>query len=177
MLYSDYYYWLESLVDDGCHYTLLRYLYENQYRWQFALDENRSAGGINLRRRYAYDNGVDISDVGVGPCSILEMLIALADRMTEFMECSNNQISTWFWVMIQNLGLHKYDDMHFDENKVKDILDIWLDRHFLPDGTGSLFPLKLYSGDCRNLDTWGQMNAWISETFPHTDDWLKGETL
>lgn len=169
MGYSDYYLWLESLVNDGNHSKLIRYLYEQPYRWQFTLDENRAAGGLNLRSRYAYDNGVNVQDVGIGPCSILEMLIALADRMVEILTMD---IYDWFWDLMLNLNLIKFDDFHFDERGVNYILNTWLDRQYDRQGNGSLFPLKEYSGDCRNLDTWGQMNAWISENYPHTDDWL-----
>lgn len=168
-MYSDYYIWLESLVNDGNHSRLIRYLYEKPYRWQFTLDENRAAGGMNLRSKFAYDNGINIQDVGVGPCSILEMLIALADRMVEILTMD---IFDWFWDLIRNLGLDRFDDGHFDEGGVNYILNVWLDRAYDASGNGSLFPLHYYQGDCRNLDIWGQMNAWIAENYPHTDDWL-----
>lgn len=169
MGYSDYYLWLESLVSDGNHYELIHYLYEYPYRWQFTLDENRAAGGYNLRRQFAYEHGIDIQDVGYGPCSVLEMLIALADRMRELLTMD---IYDWFWDLLRNLGLNKFDDDGFDERGVNYILTEWLDRHYDSLGNGSLFPLKRYSGDCRNLDTWGQMNAWIAENYPHSDNWL-----
>ena len=164
---SDYYYWLESLVNDGNHNKLIRYLYEYPYRWQFTLDQNRAAGGLNLRNRYANENGVNVQDVGRGPCSVLEMLIALADRMTEILE---RDIYDWFWVLIKNLKLDRFDDAHFDD--IDYILNHWLDREYDSSGDGSLFPLSGYSGDVRSLDTWSQMNAWIAENYPHSDDWL-----
>ena len=168
-MYSDYYLWLESLVNDGNHSRLIRYLYEQPYRWQFTLDENRAAGGLNLRRRYACENGINLQDVGVGPCSILEMLIALADRMVEILTMD---IWDWFWDLMYNLGLDRFDDVNFDEDGVNYILCIWLDRGYDSHGNGSLFPLREYKGDCRNLDIWGQMNAWIEENYPHDSDWL-----
>ena len=171
MLYSDYYLWLDSLVNDGNHNVLIRCLYDQPFRWQFILDENRAAGGLNLRRKFAFENGINIQDVGRGPCSILEMLIALSDRMTEFLE---GDIREWFWQLIRNLSLERFDDNHFDESNVHYILNIWLDRQYDFQGNGSLFPVSKYSGDCRNLDIWGQMNVWISENYPHSDDWLYG---
>lgn len=170
MPYSDYYLWLESLVNDGNHSKLVRYLYEQPYRWQFTLDENRAAGGINLRRTFAFENGINLQDVGNGPCSILEMLIALADRMTEML---SDDIFNWFWTLMSNLRLDWFtDDYQFDEGRINDILNVWLDRQYDANGNGSLFPVHGYSGDCRNLDTWGQMNVWISENFPHSSEWL-----
>ena len=169
MNYSDYYIWLNSLVQDGNHEQLIRYLYEHEYRWQFVLDENRAAGGLNLRNQYAYEFGIDISDIGSGPCSVLEMLIALSSRMTEILSMD---IHDWFWDLLKNLGLDQFDDRHFDERGVAYILNMWLDRQYDSQGNGSLFPLKSYQGDCRNLDIWGQMNAWIDENYPHDDSWL-----
>ncbi len=169
MKYSDYYIWLKSLVDDCRHDKLLLYLYKQPYRWQFELDSNRAAGGLNLRNKFAYESGVDPQDVGDGPCSILEMLIALNDRMTEFV-CSD--IYEWFWALIHNLKLDQFDDQHFDENGINKILNVWLDRKYDANGNGSLFPVELYLGDVRALDTWGQMNVWISEKFPHDSNWI-----
>ncbi len=169
MYYSTYYLWLHSLVDDGNHDELIRYLHSQPYRWQFILDENRAAGGLNLRNKYAYEAGVNIEDVGAGPCSVLEMLIGLADRMTEILTA---EIFDWFWDLMRNLGLDKFNDSNFDERGVSYILNVWLDRTYDSKGNGSIFPLRNYSGDCRNLDIWGQMNIWISENYPHTDNWL-----
>lgn len=161
--------WLESLVDDGCHSMLLKFLNNIAYRWQFTLDENRAAGGLNLRSKFAFENSIDISDVDYGACSVLEMLIGVAVNMIDILD---EDVGTWFWVMITNLGLDQYDDRHFNEVEINYILNIWLDRRYDSNGHGSIFPLTRYSGDCRNLDTWGQMNAWIAENYPHTDSWL-----
>ena len=169
MNYSDYYLWLESLVNDGNHSVLIRYLYEVEYRWQFTLDRNRAAGGLNLRSKYAYENSIDICDVGQGECSVLEMLISVSENMVDIL---NEDIGTWFWVLLTNLGLDQFTDRCFNEGEVNYILNTWLDRDYRSNGYGSLFPLSRYNGDCRNLDTWSQMNAWIAENYPHSNSWL-----
>jgi hypothetical protein len=97
------------------------------------------------------------------------MLIALSDRMVEVLSMD---ISDWFWQLLRNLGLDQFDDRHFDNRGVSYILNMWMDRKYDSNGNGSLFPLTRYSGDCRNLDTWSQMNAWIAENYPHNDSWL-----
>lgn len=168
-MYDDYYLWLNSLVNDGNYDKLIRYLYEHEYRWQFTLDSNRAAGGVNLRNEFAYEQGIDVQDVRSGPCSILEMLIALTKRMVEILTMD---VCDWFWDLMRNLGLDRYDDRNFDEIAVGYILDVWLNRAYDSHGNGSLFPLSNYTGDCRNLDIWGQMNAWIEEQYPHSNEWL-----
>lgn len=169
MRYSEYYIWLSSLVDDGDHSILIRYLYEFPFRWQFTLDGNRAAGGLNLRYKFANDNCVNVQDVGNGPCSILEMLIGLSDRLVEVI---STDIFDCFWKLICNLRLEQYTDDSFVAEEVNYILNSWLDRDYDRSGNGSLFPLKEYDGDCRNLDIWGQMNAWVAENYKHTDQWL-----
>ena len=69
--YSDYYIWLDSLVNDGRYSKLIRHLYECEFRWQFILDKNRAAGGLNLRYEYSCLFGISFQDIGSGPCSIL----------------------------------------------------------------------------------------------------------
>ena len=63
---------------------------------------------------------------------------------------------------MDNLGLSRFDDAHFDEGGINYILNVWLDRLYDEHGNGSLFPLREYYGDCRNLDIWGQMMRYLS---------------
>ena len=133
------------------------------------MDENRAAGGEALRDKYSDEYSIDIDDVRTGPCTVLEMLISLADHMTDQLACD---ISDWFWQLIENLHLSKYDNDEFDPRAVEFIIMSWLHRSYSSNGEGSLFPLKEYKGDCRNLDIWSQMNAWINENYPTDDSWL-----
>ena len=171
---SDYYIWLRDLVGNREGYSLLlKQLDSIPFTWIFALDENRSAGGILLRGRYAYEFSVDEDDVRKGPCTVFEMLIALAGHMAEQLdETIEPQIGKWFWVLVHNLHLDKFDDDNYDARGVDYIISCWLNRNYTEKGEGSLFPLKDYSGDCRNLDIWSQMNAWINENYPVDNSWL-----
>ena len=52
---SDYYIWLRDLVGNRNGYKkLIKQLDTIPFTWIFALDENRAAGGINLRSKYAW---------------------------------------------------------------------------------------------------------------------------
>lgn len=168
---SDYYIWLRDIVGNiGDYDLLIKQLDRIPFEWVFALDENRAAGGILLRSRYANDFSVDDEEVRTGPCTVLEMLIALADHMVDQLGADT---SRWFWQLIENLHLDAYDDYNYDARCVESIILSWLLRDYEGDGEGSIFPLKAYSGDCRNLDMWSQMNAWISENYPTDDSWIK----
>ena len=167
---SDYYIWLRDLVCCIPPYNqLLKTLDSIEYRWVFTLDANRASGGINLRTRYADEHSVNEDDVRTGPCTVLEMLIGVAEAMDDQLCCG---LAHCFWDLIGNLGLSVCTDQDFDEAYVIGIIENLLDHNYASDGEGSLFPLHEYHGDCRNLDIWSQMNAWINENYPENDDWL-----
>ena len=115
-MYGDYYNWLVDLIEAGpgtAHedYTsLIHELYLLKYRWQFELDENRAIAGLALRDRYAYEAGVDRAEMSDGPCSVLEMLIGLADVMSQTFD---DTVSRWFWEMIGNLNLDHFSDGNY----------------------------------------------------------------
>ena len=167
---SDYYIWLRNLVGNRRGYSkLIKQLDSIPFEWIFSLDENRAAGGINLRSKYAYDTSTNEEDIRTGPCTVLEMLIGVAGHMEDQLA---NDIETWFWVLIENLCLDQFDDNNYDPRGVEYLVQSWLHRRYRKNGAGSIFPLKHYPGDCRNLDIWSQMNAWINENYPTDDSWL-----
>ena len=61
---SDYYIWLRDLTGNRREYTkLIKQLDSIQFIWVFTLDGNRAAGGLNLRRRFAYEASMNEEDV------------------------------------------------------------------------------------------------------------------
>ena len=168
---SDYYIWLRDLVCRSRfgYDKLLTLLDNTEYVWIFSMDENRSYGGMNLRGQFSEETSTNEDDIRVGPCSVLEMLIGVADKMDSQLDFG---LDRCFWILIDNLGLGEFNDRRFNEYKVKSIVNTWLNHDYTSDGVGSIFPLKHYQGDCRNLDIRAQMNAWINENYPETDDWL-----
>ena len=167
---SEYYIWLSELVGNrGAHSKLIKHLDTMAYMWVMVLDSNRASGGKNLRTRYAYETSIDEEDVRNGPCTVLEMLISVADHMVDQLDAD---ISYWFWVLMNNLGLDEYTDDNYDTKEVEMIVNKWLQHDYMPNGFGSIFPLKHFSGDCRYLDVWSQMNEWIKENYPEDGSWL-----
>jgi hypothetical protein len=168
---SDYYIWLRDLVGDRGEYKrLIKTLDTTAFAWFLTSDENRSAGGINLRGEYAYETSTDDEDSRIGPCTVLEMLISVARHMEDQI---GNSAEECFWMLIHNLTLDRFTDDNYNSCEVEAILKTWLYRNYNRDGTGSIFPLKHYRGDCRNLDIWSQMNAWIAENYPVDNSWLE----
>lgn len=175
-MHGDYYNWLVDLIEAGpgtAHedYTsLIHELYLMKYRWQFELDENRAIAGLALRDRYAYEAGVDRAEMSDGPCSVLEMLIGLADVMSQTFD---DTVSRWFWEMIGNLHLDHFSDGNYDSYSAVSVVNRWLDRRFSSNGNGSIFPIPRYHGDARNLQVWDAMNEYMNEFYPLDKNWLK----
>ena len=167
---SDYYIWLRDLVGNRRGYKkLIKQLDQIPFTWAFTLDANRAAGGVELRNRYASETSTFEEDIRQGPCTVLEMLIALAGHMEDQLSCD---VETWFWQLIDNLCLDQFSDDNYDARGVEYLVNTWLNRNYSSNGAGSIFPLNNYPGDCRNLDIWSQMNAWINENYPSDDSWL-----
>ena len=101
---SDYYMWLldrvRALHGEYENYVrLMKHLFSTEYIAVLPLDENRLQGGLSLRYRFALEEGVYVEDVHDGPCTVLEMLEALAENISYD---TSETISRWFWELIHN---------------------------------------------------------------------------
>ena len=141
-------------IDVYEHEDLLKYLFDTEFTWTIDHDANRAAKGLNLR--YEYNKKWDYGDT---PCSVLEMLIALA-RDWEHEICydfeKGDRSALWFWTMIKNLKL-------MDSNEYSKILKKWLSREFDEDGYGSPFPRKNCDKDQRKVEIWMQLQGYVLE--------------
>ena len=133
------------------------------------MDRNRAMDGMQLRVIFMQNHGPVGSSVNRGPCTMLEMLVELARKMSFIMEDVDNPHRTaeCFWRMIRNLGLIQLRDLDFDENdgtyKVAAALKRVNDRTYDRNGLGGLFPLNRPQEDQRQVEIWYQMHAWLIE--------------
>lgn len=160
--------WLFRFIGDFSGYSkLLEYLYQVDYVWIIPMDENRASDGLNLRNRFCDIYHLDASQLndifGSKPCSMLEMMIALAIRIEDdFMGTeNNNNIPRWFWSMIHSLGLQFCRDDSFTQEKVDSVILQFIEHKYGQDGRGSLFCVPMHNVDFRNLQIWDQMNYWL----------------
>ena len=63
--------------------------------------------------------------------------------------------------MIRNLGLGSMTDVNFDDDYVKDRIEIFLYREYEPDGKGGLFTIKNCDIDLRTVEIWTQLCWYI----------------
>lgn len=154
---------------------LLTFLYDTQFVPDNEMDCNRAVDGENLRGRFATEcndipgtipeNNVNVAFHGK-PCSMLEMMVALALRCEEtIMEDADigNRTGQWFWSMIVSLGLASMDDNRFHQSRAEFVVERFHRRDYQPNGAGGLFTLQNPKEDMRTLDIWYQMMAYLNE--------------
>lgn len=170
---NKYFKWLYDLVC-GKRYSksmsyekLLMRLHDTEFIYSILMDENRAEDGVDLRYRFG-DECACLNEVDLyltGPCSVLEMMVALALRCEEHIMYDpsyGDRTSQWFWGMIVNLGLGSMTDDRFDRDFVDETIDIFLRREYEPNGEGGLFTIKDCKFDLRAIDIWYQLNWYLN---------------
>ncbi len=157
----EYFIWLCEKIDNGetQNYTDMLYLLHSiDFRYSVYMDENRLIDGLDLRNEH---HGL----VNINPCSVLEMFVALSEKCEHFI-MDNGEVdrtSSWFWLMMINLGLDMYDNNNYNEESIRDIIDTFLDRTYLPNGYGGAFITMDTQRDMRDIELWVQLNMYINE--------------
>lgn len=165
--------WLYGLVNpvtlknpSKTYWSLMRLLYQKEFAWSIHNDENREEDGHELRYEFMSDCHIRIVDecwLGL-PCSVVEMLISLARRLTYE---DGREMEAWFWEMVENLGLTEYNDLtlHAADQKIEieQTLDRLVGRSYSHNGEGGLFPLSYSEEDQRDVEIWYQACAYLAE--------------
>lgn len=174
-LEKGYFEWLYDLVcNDGYvkeleYDELLFHLYQINFVFLMDRDENRFYDGISLRYYYGNEVGADQKQIEKvlddRPCSVLEMLVALALRIeNELMSDPEygNRAWKWFWKMMTNLNLGGMTNDKFDKEYVDRVIERMLARKYEANGRGGLFTIANCKEDLRDVEIWAQMNWYIN---------------
>lgn len=170
---NSYFKWMCDLVcgdrfaDEISFSKLLMHLHNTEFRWIHARDKNRAEDGKSLRYRFGLDLDIPsyITDELDGPCSVLELIVAIALHIEERImddPMVGNRTRQWFWGMITSLGLGSMHNDRYDRQYVDDILKRFLDRRYEPNGKGGLFTVKNHEYDMRDIEIYGQMCAYVN---------------
>lgn len=169
---SDYFEWMHDLVCGNrfgrsiSYRKLLTFLHDVEFTYFIPYDENRAVEGIALRYRYCVIHECEDMEIYLtGPCSVLEMMIALAIRCEENIMDDpgmGDRTGQWFWNMITNMGLGSMSDSNYNEWLVNDVVTRFLERDYEPDGRGGLFRVKGWHRDMRTAEIWHQLMAYIN---------------
>ena len=143
---------------------LLSYLSHREFTVIIPKDLNRAKDGIDLRLRYQTITGEYPNPDE--PCSVLEMMVALAIRCEESImdnPAYGDRTAQWFWSMIKNLGLYSMTNNRFNIVYVSAVIDRFLDRAYEPDGEGGLFKIPNCKYDLRDVEIWYQL-CWYLDS-------------
>jgi hypothetical protein len=170
---NDYFYWMYHLVcgdrypEEISFKKLLMHLHDTEFTYSILRDENRAQDGIDLRRRFELITECPgVSEYLRGPCSVLEMMVALAIRCEENImddPSVGDRTGQWFWGMVVNLGLGAMNDRMYDERFVEESLMRFLNRDYEPDGKGGLFTVRDHRRDLRTVEIWYQL-CWYLDS-------------
>lgn len=172
-----YFDWMYRLVYNKKLYTfsykkLFKYLNSIDFIYKIPMDGNRYEDGINLRYRFAdeYDFSENVISVVLDerPCSVFEMMVALALRCEETIMLDpeiDGGTYLWFYNMIENLGLNKMYDSKFNSDIVDNVLYKLLNRRYKRNGEGGLFITESNEYDFRNMEIWQQMCFYLDEKY------------
>jgi len=185
-LTTEYFQWLGHKIKvENANYSywiLAKVLFMKEFFWIVPNDDNRAADGIRLRERFAMNiGGAESHDILEGPCRVLEMLVALAERFEDQLAglTGPDHTARRFWEMMRNCGLKLYSDQWFFKNLgddddfptgqagmlVEQKINRVLERTYKPNGEGGLFPLKNTCKNQKRVEIWYQMNSYIHENY------------
>lgn len=152
-------------AEEVSYTKLLAHLHNIEFTWFVPYDDNRADDGLQLRRRYGIDcENLDLQKYLKGPCTVLEMMVALAIRCEECImddTVYGDRTGQWFWGMIHNLGLTPMNDPGYDASLVDKAIERLLDREYEPDGTGGLFTIRNCDRDLRTVEIWRQLSWYL----------------
>lgn len=169
-----YFRWLCQLVCDMKHpferySTLLQHLHDIQFEYILEMDENRLMDGLDMRYKFGreskYPDSMVASLLDNRPCSVLEMMVALAVRCEEhIMEDPDlgDRTGKWFWTMVQSLGLIELTNRSYNSDYVDLVIEQFLNRTYARDGRGGLFTVEGCREDMRNIEIWYQLNMYLN---------------
>lgn len=153
-----------DLPTDHCTRIILK-LQDTVYQPYLPMDLNRESDGMDLRYRYALESGQDprlVADIlDTRPCSMLEMMVALAIRCEDSIMSNpeyGDRTSKWFWDMVSSLGLASEKESEWDY-----ILDRFMNNSYKRDGMGGLFYIPGINRNLTKLEIWVQLNLYLGQ--------------
>ena len=161
-----YYEWLLNKINyhDTDYDSTLETLFTVEFTWDVANDDNRAEDGLVLRSTFMSEEKWNTSPCSDEPCSVLEMMIALAMRIENdiMWDGERDRTAKWFWEMFRNLKLDSAPTVW----DVHDILEKFLLREYEYDGTGGLFPLGEWATeDQRDVEIWYQAQLFLMKNY------------
>lgn len=167
---------------DGTGYSMLCGILQDKPFYPLVeMDENRWEDGMRLRldfveetEKYAPDQYycLDMLDSLLGGCTVLEVLVVMAEKMNYEMLDSSHEatVGKWMEELIGNLGLDMYTDSEVMNNEnayfeIERVIDRFVFRQYNWRGEGGLFPLRNPRYNQTEIELATQMNNYLMENY------------
>jgi len=138
-------------------------MFDTEFTWTVAHDDNRIQDGLALREEWGSESGVRSHQLHIlGECSFLEVHIGLSRRLSF---TAGGEAPGWAWALLTNLELHRLKDPFTRRKQIKaeEIMETVIQRRYSPDGSGGFFPLAWPDDDQTTVELWYQLNAYVGE--------------
>lgn len=157
---------------DGC----LRLLHDIPFVWIIWSDEDRAGDALSFRQNDFLGFQRDLGTMdqqwlnawSLAAPSVLEVLLGICRRWNAYFE---DPMSYYFDKhLFRNLQLDRYPGRVISaraQTMIRNRLETWMFRQFLPNGEGSPFPIHQSHliHDQREIPIWDQMNAYSAQHF------------
>jgi len=147
-------------VDVPIYWDLMRIMYKTEFVWVIEGDKNRAEDGVELRQDFLRQAFIKNDPHWFNsPCSVLEVLIAFANRAWFQTDIPSKE---WFWTFMVNLGLDEFRQVSAsDERVIDDILYAFIWRTYDDNGHGGMFPMRWPQRDQREVEIWYQFCEYL----------------
>lgn len=162
---QSYIYWLRKRAGIDEYVDLSMSIAAMPFRSGIMMDRNRIMDGEQLRTIYSDFTGRRPNS-DIRGCSVLEFLVALADRVNDVL--ATIPVNEAFRMFMDNMDISRCTDDWFlhqrdPECYIQDRCDVMMDRIYEPDGSnGGLFIVH-GPKDIRPSEWWWQMQYWLNE--------------
>lgn len=140
-----------------------------EFTYTYPNDKNRYLDGINLRYRFGKEFNIDYDTINIyldtQPCSILEMMVALAFKIEEHIMSDpeiGDRTGLWFSEMLNSLHISCMEDFQYDSTYIEEQIECFLNHNYESNGSGGLFTVPGITKDMRDMEIWYQMSWYLN---------------
>ena len=176
MMRDVYFNWMCDLVDARRYSQLLSFLHTVEFTYDIPNDGNRAADGVELRyrfgREFGYSDAAVCAELDTVNCSVLEMMVALANRCEEQIMSNTeygNRTGKWFHIFLTNLGLDGMTDGYFDIEYASSVIERFINHEYDRNGRGGLVTTTDDREDMRTIEIWNQLMRYLVERY--SNEW------
>ncbi len=141
---------------------LIEWLFTRPFYYILPRDANLYEDGISLRYHFGVSRRIDQAsisyEIDISPCSMLEMMVALCEKLDNITHTEDFGVEDWFKIMLESTEYNGLSNGYFNEVAAEAITQRFEHRQFDgQNGLGSLFwTEKGYDEDVTNIDIWRQ---------------------